>query len=61
MRSTTQAGALDDGSFPISDATEEGEIQPYNTSDQLCIQERGGGKPFLTPPGSWLELLKHVI
>lgn len=55
-----QAGALGDGSFPVSDATEEGEIQPYNTCDQLYIQKRGG-KPFPTPPGSWLELLKHVI
>lgn len=41
MRSAAQAGALDDGSFPFSDATEEGDIQPYDTSDQLCIQERG--------------------
>lgn len=44
MRSTAQAGALDaDGSLLISDATEEGEIQPYNTSDQLCIEESGEG------------------
>lgn len=42
MRSKVQAGAPADGSFPISDATEEGEIQPCNTSDPT-LHSGGGG------------------
>lgn len=52
--------ALCSSSLPISDATKTGEIQPCNISDPLRAQE-GGRKPILPPPGSWLELLKHVI
>jgi len=44
LRSTVQA-ALCGGSVPVSVASKEGETQPCNLSDQLCVQERRGGKP----------------
>lgn len=45
LRSTVQA-ALCGGSVPVSVASKEGETQPCNLSDQLCVQERRGGNPL---------------
>lgn len=61
MRSTAQAGPLDDdGSFLISDAIEKGEIQPYNASDQLCIQESGKGGRRGTLPDPSRQLARAL-
>lgn len=66
MRSKVQAGAPAGGSFPISDATEEGEIQPCNTSDPTL--RLGGGKNPLPDPSRQLagaseacDLIKIIV